>query len=59
MPKLRLDPEQLEVTSFSPVSATGGQEAAAVTRPFPDTCQIQSCQVACVSNFNTCPARCV
>jgi len=56
MPQLRLVPEELVVTSFLPVSATLGSDGAAVTRPFPQTCQIQSCVAACASN--TCPLVC-
>lgn len=60
MPQLRLDPEQLEVTSFAPmpVRASEKREMARATLVYPrQTCEYQSCVYACASN--TCPALCV
>ena len=59
MPRLRLVPEQLEVTSFAPVPA--GQEfmGAAFSRLGEQTCGGMSCDYACKTKFDaTCLSVC-
>jgi hypothetical protein len=64
MPRLRLVPEQLEVTSFAPVpfrSPAGRElERAAFTRLGEKTCGGVSCDYACITYFDpTCPNVCL
>jgi hypothetical protein len=60
MPRFRLVPEQLEVTSFTSVTPAALElERAAFTRFGEQTCGGMSCDYACKTKFDaTCPNIC-